>query len=538
MPDQIDSQRILFTGGLNTSQNFLLLSNTNPGFGTRLVNYETAFSGGYRRINGYTLYDSVAGEVTNGGDTGTGAILGIWGYLNGSTFEIYAARKKTATTEYKIYRLNPGVGWTTVVTGTTQTVTGVTQLRTVTFSTQTKRIIAIVDGVNKALLFDGTTWYQVSSLNAGGTGSPGGNQTLDAPAVVEYFRGSLFFGSDATTPAVLAYSAPNDPFTWTAAAGGGQQLPGFNIVQIKPFRDELFVFGTQAIKKSIADESAGFVLQDVTKNLGCISRDSVQEINSNIVFFAPDGIRTVAGTDKIGDVDVGPFSENIRNTITDIIANYDLSLLRSVSIRNKTQFRYFINNNTSTKDDAYGLLSAYRHAEDQWEFFELNGFQVSSTWSGYNAAGLEKVIHGDFTGNIFLQESGTTFNGSDITSIYVSPFIDLGDTTVRKLFRRIDLFTRSEGTFTGTLEVDFDWDDDNVIRPDAYSLNGTGSASLYDAGILYDNGATYAGTSQPVFKQNIQGSAFSIQIGFTVSGNYSSHTLQGYVIDYSVKGRE
>jgi uncharacterized protein YaiE (UPF0345 family) len=240
---------------------------------------------------------------------GEAAVLGVWGYLNGSTFEIYAARKKTGVAQYKIYKLNPGVGWTTVATGTTQSSTGVTQLRTVTFSTQTKRIIAIVDGVNKALLFDGTTWYQVSSANVGGVGSPGGNQTLDAPALVTHFKGSLFFGSDATNPAIVAYSAPNDPFTWTAAAGGGQQLPGYSIVQIKPFRDELYVFGTEAIKKSIADESAGFVLQDVTKNLGCIARDSVQEVNSNLIFFAPDGVRTISGTDKIGDVDVGPFSE-------------------------------------------------------------------------------------------------------------------------------------------------------------------------------------------------------------------------------------
>jgi hypothetical protein len=207
-------------------------------------------------------------------------------------------------------------------------------------------------------------------------------------------------------------------------------------------------------------------------------------------------------------------------------------------IRNKTQFRYFINNNTTAKNDAYGLLGAYRHSENQWEFFEINGFQVSTCWSGYNASGREIVIHGDYSGFVYLEESGNAFAGSDITSIYVSPFIDLGDTTIRKLFRRIDLFTRAEGSFIGTLEVDFDWDDDNAIRPAAYSLNGSGSSSLYDAGILYDNGALYAGTSQPVFKQNIQGSAFSIQIGFTVSGQYSSHTLQGFVINYSVKGRE
>lgn len=540
MPDKIDSQRILFQGGLNTAENFLLLSNTNPGFGTRLVNYEAALSGGYRRINGYELVDTdpTRDEVTNGVDVGEGPVLGVWGFVNGTDFEIYAARKKSGSAEYKIYLYESGVGWTTVNTGTTQSSTGVTLLRTETFTTETANMIAIVDGVNKMLLFDGTTWYQVDAAGVGGAGDPGGDQMLDAPAVVTFFKNTLFVSGDPLSPGVVAYSAPGDVFTWTAAAGGGQQVPGFSIVNIKAFRDEMYVFGINAIKKSIADESAGFILQDVTSNIGCIARDSVQEVNANIVFFAPDGIRTVAGTDKIGDVDAGVISQNLHNTITTITDNYDLIDLRSVVIRDKTQFRYFINNNVTSRNDAYGLLGAFRHSSGEWEYGEINGFEVNCAWSDFNEDGTEVVLHGDYDGFVYYQERGSNFAGDDITSIYVSPFIDLGDTTVRKLFRRIDLFTRAEGSFVGTLEIDFDWDDDNVVRPAAYGLDATASSSLYDAGILYDNDATYAGSSQPVFKVNIQGSAFSIQIGITVSGDFEPHTLQGYVINFSVKGRE
>ena len=539
MPDKIDSQRVLFEGGLNTSENFLLLSNSNPGYATRLVNYETAVSGGYRRINGYTKIDASFGEVTSVADPATGPVLGIWGFVIGSTFTIYAARKQTAGATYKIYKYVAVTGWESVATGTTQVSTGVTVLRTETFRTQVGNFICIVDGINEALLFNGTTWYQLVSTNAGGAGSPGGNQVVDAPAIVTFFKNTLFLGGDPASPGVVAYSAPLDPFTWTAAAGAGQQIPGFSVVQIKAFRDEMYIFGTQAIKKSIDDEASGFVLQDVTNNLGCIARDSVQEVNSNIIFFAPDGVRTVAGTERIGDVEVGPVSKDIDNTIKSIIDNFDLSALRSNVIRNKTQFRYFINNDVASKDDAYGIIGCVRHtSQNIWEFMEINGFEVSCTWSGYDEDGIEVILSGDYDGLAFYQEEGSTFNGSNITSIYVSPFLDLGDTTIRKLFRRIDLFTRSEGSFSGTLEVDFDWDDDDVIRPTAYPITSTSSSSLYDAGLLYDNGATYAGISQPVFKINIQGSAYSIQIGFTVSGDYESHTLQGFVINFSVKGKE
>jgi len=535
MPDKVDSQRILFQGGLNTAENFLYLSNTNPGFATRLVNYEPALSGGYRRINGYTLVDADA--VSNGGDVGTGKILGVWGYVDGTTFEIYAARQETATSNYIIYILDSG-SWTTVATGTTQTVTGVDLIRTETFDTQTDHWLNIVDGINESLLFDGTTWTQIDTAGAGTSGDPGGDQALNAPALVTFFKNTLFHSGDPAFPGVVAYSAPGDHHNWTAAAGAGQLVPGFPVVQIKAFRDELYIFGTEKIKKAIADEAAGFILQDVTNNIGCIARDSVQEVNSNIIFFAPDGVRTVAGTDKIGDVDVGPFSENIHNTVTNIVNTYPLVDLRSVVMRDKTQFRYFINNNVSSRNDAYGLLAGFRHTEGEWEFGEINGFEVSSCWSGYDEDGNEVVLHGDFDGFVYEQEEGNDFAGTDITSIYASPYIDLGDTTVRKLFRRIDLFTRAEGSYEGTLEVDFDWDDDNVIRPAAYSFDASAAAALYDAGVLYDNGALYANTTQPVFKINIQGSAFSIQIGITVSGDYAPHTLQGYVINYSVKGRQ
>ena len=539
MPNKIDSQRVLFQGGLNTSENFLLLSNDNPGFATRLINYETALSGGYRRIDGYIPIDSDFDEVTSVADPAEGPVLGIWGFVApASTFTIYAARKLVAGATYGIYKYVAVTGWEIVNTGTTQTATGVDLVRTETFATQTGNMICIVDGVNEALLFNGTTWYQINNPAAGGSGAPGGDQALEAPAIVTYFKDTLFLSGDPSYPGVVAYSAPLDPFTWTAAAGAGQQVPGFSVVQIKAFRDEMYIFGTQAIKKSIADEAVGFVLQDVTNNIGCIARDSVQEVNSNIIFFAPDGVRTVAGTEKINDVEVGPISEHIHNTITTVIDTYDLIDLRSTIIRNKTQFRYFISNDVNFKNDAYGIIGCVRHTEGIWEFMEINGFEVSCAWSGYDEDGIEVVLHGSPDGEAFYEEEGNDFDGSDITSICVTPYLDLGDTTIRKLFRRIDLFTRSEGSFSGSLEVNYDWDSGNIILPSAYSFSDTGEFALYDSGAVFDDDVLYAGSRQPFFKINIQGSAHSIQLGITVSGAFASHTLQGFVINFSVKGRE
>ena len=74
--------------------------------------------------------------------------------------------------------------------------------------------------------------------------SPGGNQLVDAPSIVGEYQNHLWVGGDLTSRATIRHSAPNDPYTWTSAAGGGSLSPAFNVVQIKPFRDDLFVFGT------------------------------------------------------------------------------------------------------------------------------------------------------------------------------------------------------------------------------------------------------------------------------------------------------
>jgi len=48
MPDQIESYKLICSGGLNSNENHLDLSENFPGEATRLVNYEPSLFGGYR----------------------------------------------------------------------------------------------------------------------------------------------------------------------------------------------------------------------------------------------------------------------------------------------------------------------------------------------------------------------------------------------------------------------------------------------------------------------------------------------------------
>ena len=55
MPDEIQSFKLVCSGGLNSNENHLFLAEATPGAATRLVNFEPSLYGGYRRIEGYSL---------------------------------------------------------------------------------------------------------------------------------------------------------------------------------------------------------------------------------------------------------------------------------------------------------------------------------------------------------------------------------------------------------------------------------------------------------------------------------------------------
>ena len=247
MPDEVQSYKLVCSGGLNSNQNHLYLAEAASGSATRLVNFEPSLYGGYRRIEGYGLLGNL--NVTVGGSSAEGPILGLAIYKNehlGNAY-IIAARKDVGANTYKLYKFVDNVGWQAITTGFTLATTAnsrtVKKIRHTQFDFGSGSQIIFVDGVNNAVVFNGTNWYQLNSSNTGGSSSPGGDQIVNAPSIVEVFENHIFLGGDVGSKAVICHSKPLDPLNFMAADGANQITPGFNVVQIKPFRDDLFIFG-------------------------------------------------------------------------------------------------------------------------------------------------------------------------------------------------------------------------------------------------------------------------------------------------------
>ena len=354
-------------------------------------------------------------------------------------------------------------------------------------------------------------------------------------SLVADFRNHIMLSGAADNPNHLIISQPNNDLKFN---DGDVINVGYPITAIAKFRDSLFVFGKDRIKRLTGNNTSDFVLSEVANNTGCIATDSVIEIGGDILFLAADGIRPIQGTARIGDVELQTVSKPIQQILREVPNNFDLSLLNAVVIRGKSQFRYFFPTTTVNSADAQGVIGGLRFADNRvgWEFGELLGIRSFVATSGL-INNIERVLHGDVDGNVFEQESGNSFNGEDVIAVYATPFFYFDATERRKNFHKVSVFTRPEGSSTFNLAVYYDWDDPNKFNPTSYTLSTVGALLRYfTTGGQFGSTFTFGGSSSPVLEKQIQGSGRAIGYVIASISQEAPYSIQGWGITYQDAG--
>ena len=361
---------------------------------------------------------------------------------------------------------------------------------------------------------------------------------IEGAKFVTDFRNHLFFAGSEDNPNRITFSNPNSDLRYDPAGGAGEVNVGFIVTGIAKFRDALYVFGKRQIKRLQGNNSSDFVLSEVTSNIGCVASDSIIEIGGDILFLASDGIRPIQGTARIGDIELQTVSKPIQQILQGLPETYDLDLMSSVVIKNKSQFRYFFPNETGLASDAFGIIGGLRFANNSvgWEFGELLGIRSFVAYSDTINA-VETTVHGDLDGYVFKQESGNSFNGSDVLAVYATPFLYFDSTERRKVFHKLSIYTRPEGTSEFNLAVYYDWDDPNKYNPNSYSVSTQGAILRYfSTGGTYGSTFTFGGSSSPVLEKNIQGSGRSVSFVITSIGTEAPYSIQGWGLTFQEAG--
>jgi len=511
MAENLASFKVFCQGGLNTSRDVLSQGETQPGSAISLINYEPAVTGGYRKINGFSNdYGTVPGTLK---------VLGVC-VANGVNDGILACRAPSSGSNYLHYWDTATSAWVAVTTSGSPTMSGVTKVRFTKYNWGSPKVM-LTDGINPAATYDGTTYTQITHADA-----------PSAPKFSHVFKNHMFLAGDPSEDTNLYFSAPYDETSFAPADGSGVINVGFPIVAIKSFRDVLYIFGTNNIRKLAGDNISNFVLQEVTDDLGCMASDSVIEIGGDLLFLSQDGLRPISGTDKIGDVNLETVSKDIQSIFTDIVFDIDLEGLNAVVIRQKTQFRYFF-----AAADSQGIIGGFRQTPNglQFEYSQMLGITATASDSGYIGQ-YEYVIHGDDNGKVHRQEQGNDFDGTDIFSVFQTPFFHMQDPEQRKVFYTVATYLRAEGDNEIVMSALYDYEDVDTLSPTNFTLSTEGAAAYYNEA-LYDSTAIFDGNPAPVKRTNISGSGKSASFKFVTNDSNASHSIQGLVITFGVGDR-
>ena len=521
-------------GGLVTSSNAIDLLKT-PGVATELKNFEVSTKGGYRRINGFTKFGG-GSAVQPSGSSDT--ILGVFPYADGVIVcvsdDIYFTNN--GTSYLQINKLSAGGGDNhTTFTGKSATArTGQGQCQFVLFEGATFDYgeVIIADGANKPWAFrmEGTGALNTRTFFTE-------EITVDGTNGVKYIAihdHHLIAAGVENNLNTVYYSVYNDPNNFSGSGAGSVTISD-QVQGIKGFRTDLIVFAENSIHKLInINDSSNIRIDPITENVGCLSGYSIQEIGGDLIFLAPDGLRTVAGTARIGDVELGTVSSNIQNIVSDLAESINLYTINSVVLREKSQYRLFYTNTGAADSTQRGIIGTLRPNGFQWS--ETRGLEVTAIGSGFDNNGIEQYYHGDTNGNVYQHDVGDDFDGTKILARYTTPDYDYGDLGTLKTLHYLRVSMATEGIVEPDVQIKFDYNSSDVPQPtDLFDLGVVNPPSLFGDAVFNTN--KFAGQNNPMIRVPLQGSGTSNN--FTVISNDTkpSYTVNGLYVDFIPSGR-
>ncbi len=522
-------------GGLVTASNQVDLLR-RPGVATELENFEVAIEGGYRRISGFTKFGEGSATQPTGGAT---TILGVFAYADGVI----------ATAGTNIYFSNDGITWLqinrdsvavggdnyTTFTGRTALArTGQGQCQFVLFEGPDYDYgeVIIADGANKLYSFrmEGTGALNTRTFFAA-------EITVDGTNGVKYITihdHHLIASGVENNLSTVYYSVYNDPDNFTGAGAGSVTISD-QVQGIKGFRTDLIVFAENSIHKLInINDSANIRIDPITESIGCLSGYSIQEIGGDLIFLAPDGLRTVAGTARIGDVELGTVSKAIQPIMREVAENINNFQITSIVLREKSQYRLFYTNVNAVASGQKGIIGTLRPNGFEWS--ETKGLEVTEIGSGFDTTGVEKYYHGNNSGYVFVHDSGNDFDGTAILARYATPDYDYGDLGTLKTLHYLKVSIAAEGLVTPEVQVKFDYNSGDVPQISSnYSLGTVNPSSIFGSAVFGTN--IFGASASPMLRTPLQGSGTSNNFTVISNDNKAPYRINGLYVDYIPSGR-
>ena len=398
---------------------------------------------------------------------------------------------------------------TSVATAITLAVGGVGEYFNYNFegSTNTTKMYGC-DGVNPAFEFDGTNYIPIRT-----------GMTTDTPTHLVVHKNYLILSFLAS----VQISGIKNPYGWTLVTGAaeinmGKNVSGFLTQGGDSSSAALAIFTTERPSFLYGSSTSDFKLVASNFEIG-FSPYTMQQVSNDAFGLTARGIQRLTTTQNYGDFAFGSVSHMIQPLIT---LNRGLETA-SCTLKTKNQYRLYFSDNTGL---AVGLTGDKISGITVLNYGIPVRCMVSTTLS----TGAEVTYFGSDDGYVYLDNTGTSFDGDEIESWMRLPFNNNKSPRVRKRFRRAILEVSVTEYCSVNISYDLGYGSPDVA-PAAVQTDKamTGSGGYWDSFIWDSFNWDAQVVSNPSL--SIDGTEKSISLTFySIRAQDKPHTVQGVTL--------
>ena len=356
----------------------------------------------------------------------------------------------------------------------------------------------------------------------------GYSTTTFTPNVALSAFGRMWMANIVNDPLTIYHSVLLDGSDFSGSGSGQLNLEkvvpgGDKITALAAHNNFLVIFCEHHIVLyQNADDVSNISLNDVIVGTGCIARDSVQVIGTDLVFLSDSGLRSLGRTIQEKSAPLRDLSKNVRDNFLSLVAVESKDEIRSIYYEKEAFYLLTLPASGFTFCfDVRATLPDGSYRVTRWDSIDPSSLAVTND---------NRLLLGQPNG--IAQYKNFTDGGSSYVFSYLSPYLDFGNPAVTKIPKKINVTVIGAINTTLALKWAFDYEN-SFNNADVQTKEG----NIAEYGTAEYNIAEYSAT---VFidklSTQLSGNGTILQVGVNASIDSNPLSLQKIDI-YSVLGR-
>ena len=357
-----------------------------------------------------------------------------------------------------------------------------------------------------------TTYRRVSEKSGYVSTVPQANIAISA-------FGRLWVANTSTDKVTVTFSDLIAGHVWGGGTSGSLDVSRVwpngadEVMGLAAHNDFLFIFGKrQILVYSGASTPASLVLSDTVGSIGCIARDTIQSIGSDVIFLSDSGVRSLMRTIQEKSAPLRDLSKNVRFDLNTSLSGETLANVKSVY----------------SEKEAFYLLTL--PASFQVYCFDTkqslqDGSSRVTKWDSIAPTCLRSLRNGDLyigKNGYIGKYDGYLDDTNTYQFVYYTNNADLGNPNQISILKAVSAIVIGGSNQYLTIRWGFDYSGsyqaENVYLPDQTSYEyGTAQYNIaeYTGGIaiktLRANASGFGKILQTGYETTINGISFSLQ---------------------------